>query len=127
MQVALLLLVGLGGALGTLLRLGISLAALSVLPDHAYLATLLANCLGAALIGALSARALPAKLQAFAMTGLCGGFTTFSMFSLEIVTLIAHSPGVALGYGAISAVLWLAAAHAGLRFGQRRAGRRARG
>ncbi|MCC5966322.1 MAG: CrcB family protein [Natronohydrobacter sp.] len=113
-----LIAVGLGGALGTGARLGLSLAALAQIPEQAFLATLLANILGAALIGYLSTRALSARAKGFWMTGFCGGFTTFSLFSLEIVTLLEHSIAGALAYGSASLVLWMLAVRAGWRWGQ---------
>ncbi|MFN7002153.1 MAG: fluoride efflux transporter FluC [Roseinatronobacter sp.] len=111
--------VGLGGALGTGLRAGISLMALETLPQVAYLATLLANCLGSALIGYLATRPLSAWAKGFWMAGFCGGFTTFSMFSLEIVLLMEGSTAVALAYGCASLVLWVLSVWGGWRFGQR--------
>ncbi len=110
--------VGFGGALGTGLRLWLSLLAAQHLPAHAYLATLLANILGAALIGYLATRPLSASARAFLMTGFCGGFTTFSLFSLEIVTLLERSVVLALAYGSASLVLWMGAVWAGWRLGQ---------
>ncbi|TVP72030.1 MAG: CrcB family protein [Rhodobacteraceae bacterium] len=109
--------VGLGGALGTGARVGLSLAALAQIPEHAFLATLLANILGAALIGYLSTRALSVRAKGFWMTGFCGGFTTFSLFSLELLTLVEKSPTVALAYGSGSLALWVLAVWGGVRFG----------
>ena len=111
--------VGLGGALGTSLRAAISLTAIAFLPQIAYLATLIANCLGAALIGYLATRPLSAWAKGFWMAGFCGGFTTFSMFSLEVVLLGAQSVGLALAYGSASLALWILSVWAGWRLGQR--------
>lgn len=110
--------IGLGGAIGTGLRVGLSLLALRHLPDSAYLATLAANCLGAALIGYLSTCALSAEQRALWMTGFCGGFTTFSLFSLEIVTLLDRAVPEALVYGTASLVLWMLAVWMGARLGR---------
>jgi len=110
--------IGLGGALGTGLRVGLSVLALRHMPESAYLATLLANILGAALIGYLSTRALALGQKALWMTGFCGGFTTFSLFSLEIVTLLERSVPEALVYGAASLILWILAVWGGWRLGQ---------
>ncbi len=115
-----LLAVGLGGALGTGARVAISLAALAHDPERAFLATLLANVLGAALIGYLSTRALSARAKGFWMTGFCGGFTTFSLFSLELVMLLERSAATALGYAGLSLVLWLLAVWGGWRIGKGR-------
>lgn len=110
--------VSLGGALGTGLRVGLSVLALRHLPESTYLATLLANVLGAALIGYLSTRALSAGQKALWMTGFCGGFTTFSLFSLEIITLLDRSWPEALAYGSASLVLWMLAVWIGYRLGR---------
>lgn len=113
-----LLAVGLGGALGTGLRVALSLLALHLLAEHAYLATLVANVLGAGLVGYLATRSLSVGRRAFWMTGFCGGFTTFSLFSLEVVMLLDHTIIGALAYGSASLVLWMLAVRAGWRWGQ---------
>lgn len=114
-----LLAVGLGGALGTCGRVGLSLAAFNLIPDHAYLATLLANIVGAGLIGYFAAQVFSPLRQAFLMTGFCGGFTTFSLFSLEVLTLAQERVSAALGYAGISLVLWMTAVWAGHRLARR--------
>lgn len=86
-----LLCVGAGGALGAMGRYGLGLIPLgSELP----LMTLLINFLGSVAIGAivetseLAAGALSREAVLFLKVGLCGGFTTFSTFSLETLGLI---------------------------------------
>ena len=118
-----LLAIGLGGAIGTGARLGLSLAGQVWLPQEVWLATLLANILGAALIGYLSQQRLAPLWQAFLMTGFCGGFTTFSLFSLETLQLAQHSFWLAAGYAGASLLLWSMAVWAGYRLGQRRESR----
>lgn len=113
-----LLAVGLGGAIGTGLRVALSLLALHLLAEHAYLATLVANVLGAGLIGYLATRRLSVGQRGFWMTGFCGGFTTFSLFSLEIVGLFEASVTGALAYGSASLLLWMLAVWAGWRWGR---------
>ena len=81
--------VALGGALGAVCRYGISL--LPCKGDFPVL-TLVTNLLGAILIGFLAGLATTAKTPSgeamlFWKTGVCGGFTTFSTFSLEAVQL----------------------------------------
>lgn len=83
------LLVGMGGALGAVGRYGLSL--LPWRRDFPLL-TLLTNLLGAVLIGFIAGLAGRGRLNAsgaiFWKTGVCGGFTTFSTFSLESLTLL---------------------------------------
>lgn len=83
-----LMLVGCGGALGAMLRYAIGLIPIrSTFP----VLTLVINFLGAIAIGliaeAASAQQLSQKSTLFWKTGVCGGFTTFSTFSLEAMTL----------------------------------------
>lgn len=81
--------VALGGACGAATRYGISL--LPVRMDFPVL-TLVTNFLGALLIGVIVGLAEGGRLTAdqtlFWKTGVCGGFTTFSTFSLETLTLL---------------------------------------
>ncbi|WP_298482287.1 fluoride efflux transporter CrcB [uncultured Ruminococcus sp.] len=82
------ILVGCGGALGAMLRYAIGLIPVrSTFP----VLTLVINFLGAVAIGliaeAASAQQLSQKSTLFWKTGVCGGFTTFSTFSLEAMTL----------------------------------------
>lgn len=126
--------IALGTGLGGLLRFQLSLFATSAVTTQALTfsplavwPTLVANVIGAAAIGWLShtARRHPegwvARWQAFLITGLCGGFTTFSLFSLEILLLWqGGGVGWALGYLLINLAGWPCA----VRLGQRVAGRR---
>ena len=101
--------VALGGALGAVLRYAVSL--IPVRGGFPVL-TLLTNLLGALLIGFIAGAAeisAPSPgLILFAKTGLCGGFTTYSTFSLESYTLIkAGQKGTAVLYIALSVGLCL--------------------
>lgn len=117
-----LLLVLLGGTVGTAARLALGLA----LPDHGGFpsAVLIANLLGSLLIGVVAAR-LPAAgdLRVLLGTGVLGGFTTYSAFTTGTVALWASSPLLAAAYAAGSLVLGLAAAALGLRLGRPRRAR----
>lgn len=81
--------VGLGGALGAILRYGISLIPLK---SHFPILTLITNILGAFMIGIVvgifSKDRISPSMNLFLKTGICGGFTTFSTFSLETLTLL---------------------------------------
>lgn len=86
--------VGLGAAIGAWLRWGLS-AALNARLPHFPLGTLAANLAGGYLVGiavALFATRgeLPPEARLFVITGFLGGLTTFSTFSLEVVTLIGR-------------------------------------
>ena len=87
-----LTLVALGGAIGAALRYLSGVAMLRVLgPQDFPLAILSVNIVGSFLMGVFVVAAAHKGLTAyspFVMTGLWGGFTTFSAFSLETVTLI---------------------------------------
>lgn len=118
-----LLLVVLGGMLGTAARLGIGL----LIPEASGfpLSTFVVNILGALLIGVLAAR-LPfdrlrergGDLRIFLGTGLLGGFTTYSAFAVGAVTLWADAPLVAAAYAVLSLGLGIAAAVLGMRLGR---------
>lgn len=104
--------VALGGALGAVLRYLVGLAV--VFP----LGTLAVNVIGSFLIGMvwvmLAARGLQHWLP-FVMTGLLGGFTTFSAFSLDALRLVeAGRVGAAGGYILASVALSLLACALGL-------------
>ena len=83
-----ILLVGAGGALGAAGRYGISLLPVS---GEFPLLTLCTNFLGALLIGFVAGLAERGRMSPgwtlFWKTGVCGGFTTFSTFSLESLVL----------------------------------------
>lgn len=114
-----LLLVFVGGSIGTAARLAVGLG----VPDAGGLpiATFAVNVLGSLLIGVLAAR-LPrtTDIRVLLGTGVLGGFTTYSAFMTGTVELWSDSPVLAFGYAAGSLVLGLAAAVAGLTLGRPR-------
>lgn len=82
--------VGLGGALRSMARLGLGLAVTRLWGNAFPWGTLIINVLGSFVIGffgtlTLNGGPLPASadLRLFVMVGICGGFTTFSSFSLQ--------------------------------------------
>jgi fluoride exporter len=110
------ILIGLGGAAGSMLRYAVSLAAAGrTFP----LGTLLVNIAGSFVIGLVLA--LSSKNEAFATnwklflaTGICGGFTTFSAFSAENLQLLQSGKALlSMLYIAISIVAGIAAAWLG--------------
>ena len=88
--------------------------------------TLLINVLGSLIIGLVAAlTALPARVgmhpdaRVFLMVGVCGGFTTFSAFSLQSLELLQSGESAsALGYMAGSVMLCLMAVWAGWLLGR---------
>jgi CrcB protein len=119
--------VAVGGALGSVARHLCGLAALDLLGPGFPFGTLGVNVAGSFLIGLTATLtgpdgrlyATPAMRQGV-MGGFCGGFTTFSVFSLESVRLLeAGRPGLAAAYVLVSAASWLAAAWGGHRLAQR--------
>jgi fluoride exporter len=115
------LLVILGAGLGGGARHGVNLAVARLAPALGFpLATVLINVLGSLLMGVLAgAFALRAEasqpLRLFLTTGILGGFTTFSTFSLDAVALWQRGETAAAAlYVAASVGLGLAGLVAGL-------------
>ena len=98
--------VALGGALGASARWGLGLAVSRHATGALPLPILVANVLGSFLMGAFvvwAARTGQADWMPFIAVGVLGGFTTFSTFSLETVTLLERGAiGVAALYVALS-------------------------
>lgn len=87
-----LLSVLIGGAIGSALRWMVGITLNPILPNLP-LGTLAVNLIGGFVIGAAIAyfdhfQSLPPEWRLFVITGLCGGFTTFSAFSGETVGLL---------------------------------------
>lgn len=116
-----LLAVGLGSGLGASTRYGCSWLVMANFAVSNVWSTLAVNVFGSWLIG-LYARltepdgplvASPLTRQ-FVVVGFCGGFTTFSMFSLETLLLIQQQAWGWAGLNiAASLLLWLLAVGSG--------------
>jgi CrcB protein len=84
-----------GGAAGTLLRYWLNLLMTAWLGEALPWGTILINISGSFLIGSLAALTepggrwmAPPDIRLFLMVGVCGGYTTFSSFSLQTLALL---------------------------------------
>jgi CrcB protein len=114
-----ILLIGLGGGAGSILRYLASRVTVRAGLITFPVATLAVNVLGCFLIGVLVGASLRAGLgapqKALLVTGFCGGFTTFSAFSLESLQMYQAGSYVMLAvYVAVSVVVGFAAVWAGM-------------
>ncbi|MEM9123067.1 MAG: fluoride efflux transporter CrcB [Pseudomonadota bacterium] len=115
-----LLAVAVGGALGASMRYGAVLAAGHLLGTTYPYGTMLVNVLGSFIIGVVFQLArggmdLSPTLLLFLMTGVLGGFTTFSAFSLDALKLLERGAvGAFATYGLLSVTLSLLAVIAGV-------------
>ena len=110
----LILAIALGGASGSVLRYYMGRAIQGPSPGGLPFGTLAVNVIGCLIVGALSRYFLNYEtsrtLQAALIVGFCGGFTTFSAFSIETVGLLSGGQaGKALGYVLLSVVSCLLA------------------
>jgi len=109
--------VGVGAALGGTLRALCSLAAGALIGGAFPWGTLFVNVVGSFVIGFVSTLSEPGgrlfigpRRRHFVITGLCGGFTTFSVFSLETLRLLQDgNPALAAVSVAASVITWLGA------------------
>ena len=105
--------IALGGALGSMLRFA-AVSYLTPLINHRFpLGTFIVNLSGSFLIGVayvllVEKTSFPAEWRLFFITGIIGGYTTFSAFSLEILQLWQEGHAIsAFGYACGSVVLGL--------------------
>lgn len=118
-----IMIVAAGGALGTVLRyLGQRFMTLHY-PAAFPWGTLAVNLSGCFLIGifwgmSIRMSAMTSDWKLFLMTGICGGFTTFSAFTLEGINLLKDERvGLFLSYAAASVILGLLATWVGVKVG----------
>ncbi len=109
-----------GGALGAVGRFAVGSLSLRVMGPGFPWGTLAVNVIGAFVIGVLTtalAQRFQAShmLQAGLVTGVLGGFTTFSAFSLEAALMVERNHwGMAAGYATSSVLLCVVAVFAGM-------------
>jgi CrcB protein len=117
--------VALGSALGGVARMALSVAMVAVTGLRFPWGTLLINVVGSFVIGWFGALSAPdgrlpssPDLRAFVLVGLCGGFTTFSSFSLQTLQLFQAGEVMLAGaYILGSVTLCLLAVWAGVALG----------
>lgn len=120
-----ILLVGLGGSLGSIARYICQRGFASLHTQSFPWGTFVVNAAGCLLIGIFWGLTLKTSQnettiqpgwQLFLMTGLCGGFTTFSAFTLEGISLLKENkPALFLAYTGGSVLTGLLATYAGIK------------
>lgn len=114
------LLVGLGGALGSMLRYGTSLLTVKYYANTFPLATFFTNVLDCLLIGSLIgyfSKSGNQNLHFLLITGFCGGYTTFSTFAAENLALYQSEHYLTLvAYTLASVFIGLSAVALGMHF-----------
>ncbi len=116
-----ILMVALGGAAGSVLRYLLGLWVIRAVGEGFPWGTLLINVAGSFMIGWLATGARPdaVTLRLLLMVGFCGGFTTFSSFSLQTLELLQQGAWIAAWGNVLGSVtLCLAATSAGWAIGR---------
>ncbi|MFC0387776.1 fluoride efflux transporter CrcB [Muricoccus vinaceus] len=119
-----LLCVAAGGAVGSVLRHLVGVLALRHLGADFPWGTLAVNVAGSLVIGIVggavaAGAALAPEMRLFLVTGVLGGFTTFSAFSLDTGALFGRSPALAAAYLGVTIAGGLGAFAVGWFTGQR--------
>ena len=88
--------IAIGGALGSILRYLTAVLVNKYWTNHFPMATFITNVLGCFLIGLIIGileknNLATSNLKWFLVTGFCGGYTTFSAFGMENVTLFQNN------------------------------------
>lgn len=106
----------LGGALGSLARYVVSVLA-SPISTHLPLGTLIINVSGSFVIGFFGTLTLAEgrfpvseNIRIFIMIGLCGGYTTFSAFSLQTLDLLRSGFALRATLNVVGSVVFCVAA-----------------
>lgn len=114
--------VGAGGAIGAMLRYGMTVLGIQ-LHWSSNLSTFLVNIIGSFAMGLLVSSCGQGTLLMMATVGLCGGFTTFSTFSIQSVNLLQEGKwGAAALYICGTLVICILMAWMGCLVGQRLSG-----
>ncbi len=104
-SLATLTLVAVGGAAGSVLRYLTSVLALAWFGPAFPWGTLAVNAIGSFAIGAMAGADVEGSARLLLVTGVLGGFTTFSAFSLEATMLWERAPALSVAYVAASIIL----------------------
>ncbi|HEY0306815.1 MAG TPA: fluoride efflux transporter CrcB [Acidobacteriaceae bacterium] len=122
--------VAVGSALGGIMRYALTRLTLAISADFPF-GTIFINIAGSFVIGYFGALTLQSgryavsdNLRLFVMVGICGGFTTFSSFSMQTFDLLRTGAwGRAMANIVVSVVLCLAAVAAGHLLGEHQVAR----
>ncbi|MEN9404192.1 MAG: hypothetical protein RL091_2895 [Verrucomicrobiota bacterium] len=106
------LLVGLGGALGSVARFWFSGVVANQFGETFPWGTLIVNVIGSFIIGFVATLTAPdgrvfagGNTRQFIMTGICGGYTTFSSFSLQTLNLARDGEWLRAGGNVVGSVV----------------------
>jgi CrcB protein len=104
--------IALGGALGSMARFWLAIAVAEKLGPQFPWGTILINIVGSFVIGFFATFTGPGgrviasfNARAFVMVGICGGFTTFSAFSLQTLDLARDSRWLQAGGNVVLSVV----------------------
>ncbi len=115
MESKMLALVGVGGAIGAVLRYMIG----EWLPDGFPWGTLTVNLLGSLILGVIVGMSLSAEMGLLIGTGIMGAFTTMSAYSVDLVELFENSEyGPAVSYVLITLLGCPLLAYGGMKIAQ---------
>lgn len=107
--------VGLGGAVGSMLRYSVTLL-IRYINVSSIWATFIVNILGSFVIGIIISTCDKGSLNLLLAVGLCGGFTTFSTFSSQTFDMLRSGNYLSgIGYIVLTVVICLLCVWAGMK------------